>query len=814
MTFPVKYLEENLLFNTKGEVFAYYEWAPYNYSFISEDKAMTIFNKIQAMIAESGAKNIEFYSVGAEESIHDKIVRSKDLVKGDLKNLAYDHLEGVEESLKQVNGDFEASFKFIIGFQLSESDDEFSKKSIVDILKLGLGDLKNSVNDVLFNDYVVLSNEVIERYLRIESLMYHKVGKSVDLKKVDIQQMGYLIEHINGAKGVSVSDYFYHLPVITNEKETMVKAFDVLRLNSPYLVEHQRYLELSREESEQYVSYFVVADVVGENEFPYGSEIFYYQQAMFDYPIDITLKVERIGNKDALSTIRAKKMDLKDLDENAFESGNESSNNLLDARDDANEIEADLERSKEDMYKLHFLVRVSAESQSELSKRNNEVKDFFNSYNLKVERPAGDQLGLHDEFFPSSARYMNDYLQYAGTDFLASLGFGATQQLGEDEGIYIGWNLQTGKSVFIQPWLAAQGVEGSATNALAKALIGSLGGGKSLTENLLTYYTVLYGGRAFMVDPKSERGEWKEKLPQLEDNLKLIDISASEKNVGLLDPFAIMSNAKDAERLALDTLTFLTGITARDSELFPVLRNAIRRVSNYGEKRGMLHVITELKSEGEVGEKIASHIESFTDLSIASLLFGDGEKKSGLSIDASLNVALIQDLILPDSETEIENYSTIEMLSVALLIILATFSLDFIKRDRSVFKVVSLDEAWAWLQVSEGKTVSNKLVREGRQRNSAVDFSTQNTDDLSGEKMKNNIGLKFAFRSTDSVEIEKTLTFFGLEHTEANKDTLRNLNNGECLFQDLRGNVGVIYIDYVFEDLFEAFDTRPPIQIE
>ena len=50
-------------------------------------------------------------------------------------------------------------------------------------------------------------------------------------------------------------------------------------------------------------------------------------------------------------------------------------------------------------------------------------------------RPAGDMLGLHSEFLPASKRYINDYVQYVKSDFLAGLGFGATQQLGETTGI-------------------------------------------------------------------------------------------------------------------------------------------------------------------------------------------------------------------------------------------------------------------------------------------------------------------------------------------------------------------------------------------
>ena len=36
---------------------------------------------------------------------------------------------------------------------------------------------------------------------------------------------------------------------------------------------------------------------------------------------------------------------------------------------------------------------------------------------------------------------MNDYVQYVTSDFLAGLGCGATQMLGERDGIYLGYNV-------------------------------------------------------------------------------------------------------------------------------------------------------------------------------------------------------------------------------------------------------------------------------------------------------------------------------------------------------------------------------------
>ena len=467
------------------------------------------------------------------------------------------------------------------------------------------------------------------------------------------------------------------------------------------------------------------------------------------------------------------------------------------------------------MHKLSYVVRVWADDIEELKRRINAVKDFYDDVHIKLVRPFGDMRGLHSEFYPASKRYMNDYIQYVKSDFLAGLGFGASQVLGETCGIYIGYNVDTNKNVYIQPALAAQGVKGSVTNALAMAFLGSLGGGKSFANNLICYYAALFGAKALIIDPKSERGAWKEKLPDISEEINIVNLTSEEKNQGLLDPYVIMKNTKDAESLAIDILTFLTGISGRDGKKFPILRNAVRTVTQQ-EKRGLLLVIKELKRmDTELSREIAEHIESFTDYDFARLLFSDGTVKQSISLDKQINILQVADLVLPDAETSFEEYTTLELLSISMLIIISTFALDFIHSDRGQFKIVDEDEAWAFLQVASGKTLSNKLVRAGRSMNAGVYFVTQNTDDLQDEKMKNNIGLKFAFRSTDIQEIRKTLEFFGIDkNDEENQKRLRNLENGQCLMQDLYGRVGVVQIHPVFEDIFDAFDTRPPVESE
>ena len=672
----------------------------------------------------------------------------------------------------------------------------------------------NEVNHTLMNDFISMPDDEINRYMKMEKLLENKISRRFKFRRLEKNDFGYLIEHIYGRDGVAYEDYEYSLPKKKLKKATLIKQYDLIRPTRCLIEESQRYLRLEHEDSESFVSYFTVNAIVGELDFP-SSEIFYFQQQQFTFPVDTSMNVEIVGNRKALSTVRNKKKELKDLDNHAYQSGSETSSNVVDALDSVDELETDLDQSKESMYKLSYVIRVSAPDLDELKRRCDEVKDFYDDLNVKLVRPAGDMLGLHSEFLPASKRYINDYVQYVKSDFLAGLGFGATQQLGENTGIYIGYSVDTGRNVYLQPSLASQGVKGTVTNALASAFVGSLGGGKSFCNNLIVYYSVLFGGQAVILDPKSERGSWKETLPEIAHEINIVNLTSDKENAGLLDPFVIMKNVKDAESLAIDILTFLTGISSRDGEKFPVLRKAVRAVTQ-SDQRGLLHVIDELRREDTaIARNIADHIDSFTDYDFAHLLFSDGTVKNAISLDNQLNIIQVADLVLPDKDTTFEEYTTIELLSVAMLIVISTFALDFIHSDRSIFKIVDLDEAWAFLNVAQGETLSNKLVRAGRAMQAGVYFVTQSSGDVSKESLKNNIGLKFAFRSTDINEIKQTLEFFGIDKDdENNQKRLRDLENGQCLLQDLYGRVGVVQIHPVFEELLHAFDTRPPVKSE
>ena len=83
----------------------------------------------------------------------------------------------------------------------------------------------------------------------------------------------------------------------------------------------------------------------------------------------------------------------------------------MDPLDSVDELETDLDQTKESMYKLSYVIRVAAPELDELKRRCDEVKDFYDDLNVKLVRPAGDMLGLHSCLLYTSIT-INQFIKY------------------------------------------------------------------------------------------------------------------------------------------------------------------------------------------------------------------------------------------------------------------------------------------------------------------------------------------------------------------------------------------------------------------
>ena len=67
--FPIKYIDNNLVWNKDNEVFAYYELIPYNYSFLSAEQKFIVHDSFRQLIAQSREGKIHTLQIATESSI-------------------------------------------------------------------------------------------------------------------------------------------------------------------------------------------------------------------------------------------------------------------------------------------------------------------------------------------------------------------------------------------------------------------------------------------------------------------------------------------------------------------------------------------------------------------------------------------------------------------------------------------------------------------------------------------------------------------------------------------------------------------------
>lgn len=130
MAYPIKYIENNLVWNHDGECFAYYELIPYNYSFLSAEQKFIVHDSFRQLIAQNRDGKIHALQISTESSIRATQERSKKEVTGRLKEVAYEKIEEQTEALISMIGDNQIDYRFFIGFKLLLNEQEVTIKNI------------------------------------------------------------------------------------------------------------------------------------------------------------------------------------------------------------------------------------------------------------------------------------------------------------------------------------------------------------------------------------------------------------------------------------------------------------------------------------------------------------------------------------------------------------------------------------------------------------------------------------------------------------------------------------------------------------
>ena len=98
MAYPIKYIENNLVFNHDGECFAYYELLPYNYSFFKPRTEISGTRFLPAAYRQNRDGKIHALQISTESSIRAAQERSKQEVTGKLKDVACAKIDAQTEA--------------------------------------------------------------------------------------------------------------------------------------------------------------------------------------------------------------------------------------------------------------------------------------------------------------------------------------------------------------------------------------------------------------------------------------------------------------------------------------------------------------------------------------------------------------------------------------------------------------------------------------------------------------------------------------------------------------------------------------------
>src|SRR5688500_15441149 len=128
MGYPIKYIENNLVFNHDGETFAYYELLPYNYSFLSEDEKIQVHDHFRQLIAQNQDGRHHGLELTTESRMRTEQERSKEQVTGRLQEVAYEQNDDQTEALVSMIRDHQVDYRLLIGFKLLLHEEEGSIK--------------------------------------------------------------------------------------------------------------------------------------------------------------------------------------------------------------------------------------------------------------------------------------------------------------------------------------------------------------------------------------------------------------------------------------------------------------------------------------------------------------------------------------------------------------------------------------------------------------------------------------------------------------------------------------------------------------
>lgn len=840
----ILYYEDNLYFKKDKSCWAAYKIISYTYAFKNERSKMLIHNKLTRLFWNI-AEEFHLIDIPIETSLKEQQEQLKKKSKGNLKFEAIKEIDETTKILTQDFGDKGNIYETYIIVKFKKPQNffrtlkEFSQSIIQEPIRL--------LNRISGLEPFEIYKREYEIYKQMDEIAFSKMQKQLSMVRANEYEIQKLIKYLF-YYGIGMPPLIGSKPTNkrrSNQNLWKPKADIILKNKKEYIrprerellkltecdinIKHPRRICIRQhykgKERAAYQAYLAISDL--PDSLPVGGEWHYYLKESLDFPIYTSIRGKIVENKIAKDELNRKKREIDDQEEHIRNAeGVSIPIDILEKIDDAMILDNEIKSKKFPLIYTTMIIVVAADNIEKLEKRIDAVKAALDP--ITIECPAGDQWLMMNEAMIGGEQFQKDYLLRLPPDHLALITPGATMDVGDSSGYYIGITGSLRRPVRIGPDQPSQ-----LNKPPNSTFTGVQGGGKSLACDMIALKAAKYlGAYVLGIDPKNERTYWGQKFNSFGDEIRIITFTADEKDNGKLDPYIIMkSNSnddnynekiKEASVLALDICMFLLATDRKDPRT-RILMEATK-LTEIDDDPSMSKIIYYLNIQireealkdddvikANMAKEMASTLNSYKKMAFAGLLFGEGYEEA-INFEKQINIMQIQNLVFPEKDKNPNDFTYQEIIGYACLLGITGYIKKFILGDRSKLKIFVLDESNVIRSTPAGKNTMNSLHRMARALNSPGYFIGQSTDDIGDEKIKNNIGYKFAFRTEDIQEIKKVLKYFKLEETEENIEMISSLETGMCLFQDHQGRTAVISIDCVFEEYLEGLNTTPPVE--